>query len=176
MKLSVLLSANSYLTRNARQRSRRRNTCINCWGTRDLLLSFSTEDLSMDGCTKTSILDAITRGQRSPCLKLKMETVSAATQKFSGHLKINALRIVMLFCSTYLLVVTFLLRIKNTRYSVLVSGDLNLVIVSYMQMLNLLMTMEIVYHYQIKMVIGYRLKMERTSLLKKREIYSQLLN
>ncbi len=73
----------SCLNLSAQNRTTRNNICINYWETSDLLQSYFTEDLMMAGITLTSILDVITRGQPSPCLKLKTVIASVATPKRS---------------------------------------------------------------------------------------------
>ena len=48
------------------------STCLNSSETRGLLLTCSIEAQIMDGCSKTFIIDVITRGLLSPCLRSRM--------------------------------------------------------------------------------------------------------
>jgi hypothetical protein len=79
-------STNSWLTQNAPQRRRRRNTCRSCSAIRGLSHSCCSEARNTGGSSKTSTLGVITRGQLSPCSRSKEVTASEATAKLSGHL------------------------------------------------------------------------------------------
>ena len=102
IKSLLLIMKRSYLNQSVLLRKSRKSTCIKCWETRDLLLSFFTVDQYMGGCAKTSTLVVTSKVQQFPYFRSKMETALAASPTFRGHLKISMLVIVLQCCSTYL--------------------------------------------------------------------------
>jgi hypothetical protein len=134
----------------------------------------------MGGWPKTSTLDAITRGQLSPCLRSKAETASAATPRLSGHLTMAMLVIVMQYCSIFLAfaAVNSLPNGKqDMRFNVRKIQDLVLVevlTVNYMHYMNHLMAMEIASHMQMNLAMVLHLMLqEKTCLQTKRMEVSQ---
>jgi hypothetical protein len=123
---------NSWLTHNAPQRKRRRNTCRNCSAIRNSSHTCCTEAQNTGGMPKTSTLGVITRGQLSPCSRSKEEIASEATPRLSGHLLmiVSMLVIVMRCCSTSLANVTSPTNEQEERYGAVRQGDLTLVTMS----------------------------------------------
>ena len=81
----------------------------------------------MDGRPKTSMIDVITRGLLSPCLRSRTEMSLEATPRLSGHLMVSMLVIVMRCCSTCLANVTSPTKEQEKRYTAAHHGDLNMV-------------------------------------------------
>ena len=85
----------------------------------------------MDGGPKYSMIDVITRGLLSPCLKSRMEMSSVATPRLSGNLLtvlVSMLVIVMRCCSTCLANVTSPTNEQDVRFSARQYLDLIMVI------------------------------------------------
>ena len=132
----------------------------------------------MDGRSKTSILDAITRDLLSACLKSKTEIASAATPKFrcqKESLIRNSVTTIQCY-SIYLRASISLLRILKSRYNVVMTWDLFSVTQSYVQMMNLLMAIKLANQIQIGALTVSQLKTERTRSQTRKENGSQLLN
>jgi hypothetical protein len=124
-------STNSWLTRNAPQRRRRRNTYRSYSAIRDSSHKCCSEAQNTGGMPKTSTLGVITRGPLYPCSRSKTETASEATPKLSGHLLIilSGLMIVMRCCSTSLANVTSPTIEQEKRYVADNMKDLDLVMI-----------------------------------------------
>ena len=85
----------SWLIQNARQKKSISNFCIICSATRGSWILCSLEDLSTVGNSMISIIDAIIRGQLSPYIKLKTETVLVAIPMQNGNKVIQTILVKM---------------------------------------------------------------------------------
>lgn len=132
----------------------------------------------MDGRSKTSILDAITRDLLSACLKSKTEIASAATPKFRCQ-KESLIRnsVITIQCySIYLGAFISLLRTLKSRFNVAMKWDLFSVTQSCVQMKNLLMAIKLGNQIQTDAPTVSQFKTERTRSQTRKENGSQLLN